>query len=65
MNWRHRFHLPLVVFCALALATGALLHAWHLPLIAMRVWQASAALVLLFVFSETALSLWQRQWGWT
>ncbi len=63
MNWRHRFHLPLVVFCALALATGALLHAWHLPLTAMRVWQVSAALVLFFVFSETALSLWRRQWG--
>jgi len=63
MNWRHRFHLPLVFFCALALATGALLHVGHLHLIATRVWQVSAALVLLFVFSETALSLWRRQWG--
>jgi len=63
MNWRHRFHLPLVFCCALALATGGLLHLWHLPLIAACVWKVSAALVLLFVVSETVLSLWHRQWG--
>jgi len=65
MNWRHRFHLPLVFCCALALATGGLLHLWHLPLIAACVWKVSAALVLLFVVSETVLSLWHRHWGWT
>lgn len=63
MNWRHRFHLPLVFCCALALATGGLLHLWYLPLIAACVWKVSAALVLLFVVSETVLSLWHRQWG--
>lgn len=63
MNWRHRLHLPVVLLCAVALAAGGLLHAGHLPLLGARIWQASAALVLLFVMTETVLALWRRQWG--
>jgi heavy metal translocating P-type ATPase len=63
MNWRPRFHLPVVLCCTLALAGGVLLQFWQMPLPAARLWQGSAALVLLFVLGQTLLALWRRQWG--